>query len=63
MSKSKYFEIEQEGTGWIVINLVTGMPVYESGDQGTVKIFSSFDLALECGRTLANRYSSIQRGW
>ena len=67
MAKSKYFEIEKQGCGFVVFNLVTGMPYYKGGNgmdcDKEIMIFPTFSSALETGRLIAARYASIQRGY
>jgi hypothetical protein len=67
MARSKYFEIEKSNGGYVLMNLVTGMPYYQGSNgmdcDNEVKIFPTFSEALETGRMLAQRYYTIQRGY
>jgi hypothetical protein len=63
MSKSKYFEIESRGRKFVVFNLVTGLPIFQSQDEDEIerepKEFTTFESALTCGRDIAQKYYNI----
>ena len=58
--KSVYFEIEKQDNGFIVFNMVSGLPTH---DNDSIKIFPTWELALEHGRLLANHYKSLATGY
>lgn len=66
-NKSIYFDIENCQNGFNVINLVTGMPVYEKSEKdetendcdNEIKVFNTFNEALTTGREIAQRYRNL----
>ena len=56
---NKYAEVEVQNNEFAVINLVTGIPVYDEDEK--IKDFKSFQNAKNAAIEMGQHYSTIER--